>query len=130
LLEKAYENFLSGKIKTIPWVVNPSSKLKPPKGKSLKELNLWKFKVQIEILKQQLEELYKQKQFLENYRTILTLNTMKIVEPPLEPKKPFKPKKLLVLAVSFVSGLFLGLFAVFFLEYLEERRKQIQEKGS
>jgi len=40
------------------------------------------------------------------------------VEPAI-PEKPSKPKKKLILAVSAVSGLFLGVFLAFFLEWIE-----------
>ena len=38
---------------------------------------------------------------------------------PAIPEKPSKPKKKLILAVSAVSGLFLGVFLAFFLEWIE-----------
>jgi len=47
--------------------------------------------------------------------------------PPFIPEKPSKPKKGLIVAVSIVSGLFLGVFLAFFLEWLENVRKRHQE---
>ncbi|SNZ06133.1 Chain length determinant protein [Persephonella hydrogeniphila] len=38
--------------------------------------------------------------------------------------KPYKPKKSLILAVASVSGLFLGIFLAFFLEWIENARKR------
>ena len=37
-----------------------------------------------------------------------------------EPKSPIKPKKRLILALSVVLGLFLGIFAVFFFEFIKK----------
>ena len=37
---------------------------------------------------------------------------------------PVKPKRKLILAVSFVSGLFLGIFVAFFVEWLENARRR------
>lgn len=43
--------------------------------------------------------------------------------------KPAKPKKGLILAVSIVSGLFLGIFLAFFLEWIKNVRKRHREKN-
>ncbi len=40
------------------------------------------------------------------------------------PDKPVKPKRKLILSVSFVTGLFLGVFVAFFVEWLENARKR------
>jgi capsular polysaccharide biosynthesis protein len=42
---------------------------------------------------------------------------------PVVPEKPSKPKKTLILAVSLVSGLFLGIFLVFFVEWIENAKR-------
>ena len=39
-------------------------------------------------------------------------------------EKPVKPKKGLILGVSFISGLFLGIFVAFFVEWLENARRR------
>ena len=43
---------------------------------------------------------------------------------PAIPEKPYKPKKKLILAVSAVSGLFLGVFLAFFLEWIENASRR------
>ncbi len=47
-----------------------------------------------------------------------------VIDPPFVPKKPYKPKKKLILAVALISGLFVGVFAAFFLEWLENIKKR------
>ena len=47
---------------------------------------------------------------------------------PIIPNKPVKPKKLLVVAISLISGLFIGIFLALFLSWLEEMKKKVQEK--
>ncbi|NPA53890.1 MAG: hypothetical protein GXO21_04410, partial [Aquificae bacterium] len=47
-----------------------------------------------------------------------------VIDPPFIPKKPYKPKKKLLLAISIISGLFLGIFAAFFIEWLDNIRKK------
>jgi uncharacterized protein involved in exopolysaccharide biosynthesis len=42
--------------------------------------------------------------------------------------KPVKPKKKLVVAVALISGLFIGIFMVFFLEWLENVKKRHREE--
>ena len=66
---------------------------------------------------------------LNNLKTQLkSLKGFEISVPPVIPDKPYKPKKLLILAVSLVSGLFLGVFLAFFREWLENAKKQHQLK--
>ena len=47
---------------------------------------------------------------------------------PAIPEKPSKPKKKLILAVSVVSGLFLGVFLAFFFEWIENASRRHKEK--
>jgi capsular polysaccharide biosynthesis protein len=42
--------------------------------------------------------------------------------------KPVKPKKKLVIAVALISGLFIGVFLVFFLEWLDSMKKRRREE--
>ena len=51
-----------------------------------------------------------------------------VISPKL-PEKPFKPKKKLIVAVSATSGLFLGVFLAFFLEWLENARKRAKQNN-
>jgi len=49
---------------------------------------------------------------------------------PIIPKKPDRPKKVLIISVSFISALFLGIFIAIFLEWLEEeKRKHLENSG-
>jgi len=45
----------------------------------------------------------------------------KVLDPPKAPDKKFKPKRALMVVIAFVTALFLGIFAAFFLEFLEKR---------
>ena len=45
----------------------------------------------------------------------------KVLDPPKAPDKKFKPKRALMAVLAFVTALFLGVFAAFFLEFLEKR---------
>jgi len=45
-----------------------------------------------------------------------------------DPEKPYKPKKKLIVAVALVSGLFLGIFAAFFREWLDNVKKRHREE--
>ncbi len=47
---------------------------------------------------------------------------------PTIPEKPSKPKKKLILAVSVVSGLFLGVFLAFFFEWIKNASRRHKEK--
>ncbi len=47
-----------------------------------------------------------------------------VIDPPFVPKKPFKPKKKLILVVALVSGLFVGIFAAFFVEWLNSIKRK------
>ncbi len=50
----------------------------------------------------------------------------KIIDPPLVPDKKIKPKRAQMVVLSFVVFLFLAIFAVFILEYLEKNNIHIQ----
>ncbi len=49
---------------------------------------------------------------------------VEIIDYPILPDKPVKPKKKLMVAVAGVSSLFLGIFIAFFLEWLENIKKR------
>lgn len=53
-----------------------------------------------------------------------TLKGFSISVEPEIPSEPVKPKKVLILSISFVTSLFLGVFLVLFLEWLEEARRK------
>ncbi|RLJ70427.1 subunit length determinant protein [Hydrogenivirga caldilitoris] len=57
------------------------------------------------------------------------IRAFEVISEPRTPTQPSKPKKLLILAVSFVSSLFLGIFLALFLEWLEEARKRYRERS-
>ena len=58
-----------------------------------------------------------------------------VIDPPFIPKKPYKPKRKLILVVGLVSGLFVGVFVAFFVEWLDNIKKrnkklyEYKEKG-
>jgi len=49
---------------------------------------------------------------------------LNVTESPVMPKKPYSPKKSLVVAVAFVSSLFLALFLVLIIDWIGTVRKQ------
>ena len=74
------------------------------------------------------------KQFKDLYQTIKLYEIkldepFQIISPPYVPdkKEPYKPKKGLILAMSAISGLFLGIFLAFFVEWLESVRNRNKE---
>jgi uncharacterized protein involved in exopolysaccharide biosynthesis len=50
----------------------------------------------------------------------------KIIDPPLVPDKKLKPKRAQMVVLSFVVALFLAVFVVFFLDYLEKNNIHIK----
>ncbi|WP_457643030.1 Wzz/FepE/Etk N-terminal domain-containing protein [Persephonella sp.] len=57
-----------------------------------------------------------------------TLKGYEIVVEPVIPSKPTKPKKTLILAAATISGLFLGVFLAFFLEWIENAKRRHQRE--
>jgi uncharacterized protein involved in exopolysaccharide biosynthesis len=51
---------------------------------------------------------------------------VEVIDNPTYPEKPSKPKKKLMVAVAFVSSLFLAIFIVFIREYVRSRRMESQ----
>ncbi|WP_022852946.1 Wzz/FepE/Etk N-terminal domain-containing protein [Thermodesulfatator atlanticus] len=68
-----------------------------------------------------------QSSYLEKYSELQNLKPFFLITTNVAPTKPYKPKKKLILAVSIVSGLFLGMFLAFFLEWLENAKKRKSE---
>ncbi|WP_165863678.1 GumC family protein [Phorcysia thermohydrogeniphila] len=93
------------------------------------QLNLQKLQTQMEIVKQLLVTLageYEMAKAQEMKEQI----SFQVIDPPYIPPrdKPYKPKKGLIVTVGFVSGLFLGIFAAFFREWLENVKKKREEE--
>jgi chain length determinant protein (polysaccharide antigen chain regulator) len=59
-----------------------------------------------------------------------SVRVARIDQPALVPSKPIKPKKLLILALSGVGGLFLGVFAVFFFNFLKKAKHEEQNNAA
>jgi capsular polysaccharide biosynthesis protein len=53
-----------------------------------------------------------------NYNNIGNVNLVELIKEPIYPKTPFKPNKKLILLISLVLGMFLGVFAAFFIEFV------------
>ena len=49
--------------------------------------------------------------------------SFKVIDPPKVPDRKIKPKRAQMVVLSFVVALFMGVFIVFFLEYLEKIKK-------
>ena len=81
--------------------------------------------VELKILLSNLEELNHQYQALHFYSVKLE-KPFEVISPPYIPdkKKPYKPKKGLILITAIVSGLFIGIFLAFFIEWLENLKEQ------
>ncbi|MDO9558158.1 MAG: Wzz/FepE/Etk N-terminal domain-containing protein [Syntrophales bacterium] len=53
----------------------------------------------------------------------------KVIDPPKAPDRKTKPKRAQMVMLSFVVALFLGIFAAFFLEYLEKQNININKRS-
>ncbi|MCX5847790.1 MAG: Wzz/FepE/Etk N-terminal domain-containing protein [Deltaproteobacteria bacterium] len=51
----------------------------------------------------------------------------KVIDPPKAPDKKIKPKRALMVIVSFILSVFIGVFLAFFMEYLEKVKSQERE---
>ncbi|MDQ7031110.1 MAG: Wzz/FepE/Etk N-terminal domain-containing protein [Desulfonauticus sp.] len=67
--------------------------------------------------------------YFTKYNELKNLKPFILIETNVTPKKPYKPKKKLILAVALVTGLFLGIFLAFFLEWLENAKKREKERS-
>jgi len=63
---------------------------------------------------------------LNNYKQTF-FEKIKFVAGPFVPSKPIKPKKKLIVAVTFVSSLFLFIFLAFFVEWWENNNQKVKE---
>jgi uncharacterized protein involved in exopolysaccharide biosynthesis len=93
------------------------------------QLNLQKLETQMEVVKQLLLTLAKEYE-MAKAQEMKEQISFQVIDPPYVPPedKPYKPKKGLIVAVGFVSGLFLGIFAAFFKEWLEGVKKRREEE--
>ncbi|WP_025209009.1 Wzz/FepE/Etk N-terminal domain-containing protein [Hippea sp. KM1] len=51
----------------------------------------------------------------------------KVIDPPQIPIKKYKPKRKLIVIVAFIMSLILGIFLVFFVEFIKEAKNRRQE---
>ena len=151
LLEDIFIRYIKGEIKTVPYIFNLKESeidkfsfnenvIKKTKTKidrlekninnisisnSLpeKRLNIERLNLQFSLLKNVFTTLYKEYEIakLQEKRETLAFD---IIDEPYIAKKPYKPKKRLIVAVAGVSGLFLGIFLAFFLEWIENIKRE------
>ncbi|WP_457624675.1 Wzz/FepE/Etk N-terminal domain-containing protein [Persephonella sp.] len=101
----------------------------PSIEKEIKNVQL----IKIKEIEDKIEQLHKNIDILKKDIEILELKLLppltedfKIIE-EISSEKPVKPKKTLIIAVATISGLFLGIFLAFFLEWMENARKRHQD---
>jgi uncharacterized protein involved in exopolysaccharide biosynthesis len=167
LLEQVYSQFLQGKIKEVPLIVDEAfinqllekhnatqfnkknhidveswkrkmkefqSKLSVPSNISQYQFNYQKLQWQMNLLQDILTTLFQQYE-IAKANEIKEQIAFQVIDPPYIPEKdkPYKPRKILIIAVATVSGLFLGIFLAFFMEWLENirtRYNQVEEKNA
>jgi LPS O-antigen subunit length determinant protein (WzzB/FepE family) len=117
----SYKVALTEKLKTLSNILQQlkqekykflSEKVSDIKGLAEIDANIIQLEKEIASLKAQLKQ----------------LKAIELVTPPVIPKKPYKPKKVLILAVATVSSLFIGTFIALFLDWLDEARRRYNEE--
>ncbi|WP_163328989.1 GumC family protein [Desulfurobacterium thermolithotrophum] len=93
------------------------------------QLNLQKLQAQMSIAQGLFETLVKEYE-MAKAQEMKEQISFQVIDPPYIPdiEKPYKPKKKLIVAVALVSGLFLGVFAAFFREWLDNVKKRHKEE--
>ena len=119
LLQK-YKTYLERKIAEI------KQKIKTLKVQQAAEKNFQSVEIDLLLLDfKQLKDIYRTIKFYE----LKFHEPFQIISPPYVPdkKEPYKPKKGLILAISALTGLMLGIFLAFFVEWLESIRNRNKE---
>jgi uncharacterized protein involved in exopolysaccharide biosynthesis len=93
------------------------------------QLNLQRLQTQMDVIKRLLVTLANEYE-MAKAQEMKEQISFQVIDPPYIPdeKKPYKPKKKLIVVVALVSGLFLGVFAAFFKEWLDNVRKKYEEE--
>ncbi len=104
-----------------------SLKISKPNFVSLPDyqLNLQKLQAQMDIAETLFATLVKEYE-MAKAQEMKEQVSFQVVDPPYIPdkEKPYKPKKALIVGVGVISGLFLGIFAAFFKEWLENVKRR------
>jgi uncharacterized protein involved in exopolysaccharide biosynthesis len=93
------------------------------------QVNLQKLQAQMDIAKELFETLVKEYE-MAKAQEMKEQISFQVIDPPYVPEidKPYKPKKKLIVAVAFISGLFLGIFAAIFKEWLDGVKERHREE--